>query len=257
MARPTKPKDIKPKAEGDAAPAAVPVPSGGGGGGLDLKFLITIVVIVLATSLTSAASVYFLAPMVLGPQIEAIGSAGGDHGEDSGEHAPAHRMGMNLELDEFTVNLKSDPNLGGNQFLRARIALNIYDTEENCFEMTEHHASLPPMLEDGGAIVGAAAPINTLALADDDAVLLASGGGAPAVDPFDACNERFNKNMAPYTPNIRDVINTALMKRTAGTLSTIEGQEALKDEISEEVNQYVGPRFEVLRVNFADFIIQK
>ncbi len=256
MARPTKPKDIKPKADGDAAPTAVPVPSGGGGGGLDLKFLITIVVIVLATSLTSAASVYFLAPMVLGPQIDAISTSGGNHGEDGGEHAPAHRMGMNLELDEFTVNLKSDPNIGGNQFLRARIALNIYDTEENCFQAAEH-ASLPLMLEDGGAIVGAAAAIDTRAIVEDNEMLLASGGAAPAVDPFDACNERFNKNMAPYTPNIRDVINTALMKRTAGTLSTIEGQEALKDEISEEVNQYVGPRFEVLRVNFADFIIQK
>lgn len=264
MARPTKPKDIKPKADGEIAtlPTAVPGGGGGGSGGLDLKFIITLVVVVLCTTLTSGASVYFLAPMVLLPAIEhklaqiKIPGGEGEHGaEGEGEgHAP--KVGMNLELDEFTVNLKEDPNDPGNQYLRAKMSLNIsVPDKEDCYQV-QPHATAYPIDIQGGKVIGAAVSVASTPVNPVDRTQLASGGGAPA-DPVAACLASFKGNMAKFVPTIRDVVNAALMKRTAGTLSTLEGQEALKDEIKESISQFMGEPYQVVRVNFEDFIIQK
>lgn len=267
MARPTKPKDIKPKAEGDVA--TLPVGGGdgaapSGGGGLDLKFIITLIVVVLSTTLTSAASVYFLAPMVVMPPLEkqlkeiskgaAHGAeAEGEHGGNADSHA--NDPGMNLELDEFTVNLKDDPSVDGSQYLRAKMSLGItVPPEENCYNLGEHHASAIPAITPGrGRIVGAAANIDQRRPVDRSQV--ANGGGGP--DPKTLCITTFKDNMSKFVPTVRDVVNAALMKRTAGSLSTLEGQEALKDEIKESINQFMGEKYQVARVNFEDFIIQK
>ena len=261
MARPTKPKDLKPKAEPDAGGGPTPVPGGGGGGGLDLKFVVTLVAIVLSSILGSVGSVYFLAPMVLEPVIsQAISKGaekGGEHGDAHGDPAAAHasKVGLNLELDEFMVNLKTDPEAGGNQYLRAKMSLNIgVPPEEDCYAVAaggEHHAQLPAKMTingESGVIAGAAAPI--------DRTMLASGGGAP-VDPTVACLATFKGNMSKYVPTMRDVINAALMKRTAGNLATLEGIESLKDEIKDEINQLLDSKYKIVRVNFEDFIIQR
>ena len=266
MARPTKPKDIKPKAEGDVA--TLPVGGGdgaapsGGGGGLDLKFIITLVVVVLSTTLTSAASVYFLAPMVVMPPLEkqlkeiSKGAAHGAEGEgEHGENAEAHSNdpGMNLELDEFTVNLKDDPSVDGSQYLRAKMSLGVtVPAEENCYNLGEHASAIPAITPGRGKIVGAAANIDQRRPVDRSQ--MASEGGP---DPKTLCINEFKGNMAKFVPTIRDVVNAALMKRTAGALSTLEGQEALKDEIKESINQFMGEKYQVARVNFEDFIIQK
>lgn len=249
MARPTKPKDLKPKVDGEA-----PAAGGGGGGGLDLKFIIMVVVIVIASIGGSAGSAYLMTTMFVMPELAKVSHAGG--GEAGGEHGaeptgpdgastetPAHEVGMNLELDEFTVNLKTDPNLGGSQFLRAKMALSVKVPEkENCY--LEHHAALVPVVYANGKIVGAAAPV--------DRTMVANGGeGGPS------CEDMFKINMGKYVPTIRDVINAALMKRTASTLATLEGQEALKDEIKQQLSSILAPNYDVLRVNFQDFIIQK
>lgn len=281
MARPTKPKDIKPKAEGDVATLPVgggegAAGGGGGGGGLDLKFIITLVVVVLSTTLTSAASIYFLAPMVVMPPLEkqlkemSKGAAHGAEAEGEGEHgnadSHANDPGMNLELDEFTVNLKSDPEMDGSQYLRAKMSLGItVPPEENCYNLggAEHHASaMPEVSPSRGRIVGAAANIaNTNATTNRDArrpidrSQVANGGGGP--DPKTLCVTAFKDNMSKFVPTVRDVVNAALMKRTAGALSTLEGQESLKDEIKESINQFMGEKYQVARVNFEDFIIQK
>jgi len=258
MAKPSKPKDIKPKADGDAAASG----GGGGGGGLDLKFIITLMVIMLCTTLTSGAAVYFLAPMVLMPAIEeqlkkvAAAPAHGEEGaEGEGEHETS-KVGMNLELDEFTVNLKEDPALPGTQYLRAKMSLNVgVPAEEDCYAEPaegEKHAEVPAILREG-QVVGAAVSISSR---DIDDSLIANGGGA-AVDPKVACIATFKDHMGKYIPTIRDVINASLMKRSAGTLATLEGQEALKDEIKESINQFMGEKYQIIRVNFEDFIIQK
>jgi flagellar basal body-associated protein FliL len=277
MARPTKPKDLKPKSasegEGDAKESASKGGGGGAGMSLDLKFIFTILAIFLCTTLSSVAAVYFVAPMVLVPAITAELPKGGHgegdgeaHGDEEGDEGGGHKpsaSGMNLELDEFTVNLKTDPAEGGdNQFLRAKMALTISVPEaENC-----HH---PPAGAEGGGgghaqagtlahqrvpgvMAGAAAP-TTLS---GDRTLVASGGGGEAAGPA-ACLDAFKNKMAQFIPAMRDIINTALMKRTAAQLSTTEGVETLKDEIKEQINQILPTEYRVVRVNFQDFIIQR
>lgn len=255
MARPTKPKDLKPKMEGEAASPAAST-GGGGGGGFDLKFIILIVVVLLASILGSAGSAFIMATMFIVPEISKAVQTGGPHPEGEAEahhggpadpastETPGHQIGMNLELDEFKVNLKSDPSLEGSQFLAAKMALSIKVPEkENCYAHAEGHASLPPSFREGGVIAGAAIPT--------DPTLLASEGEGPS------CEDSFKTGMSKYVPTMRDIINAALMKRTATVLATLEGQETLKDEIKEQLNQILAPDYEVLRVNFQDFIIQK
>ncbi len=260
MARPTKPKDLKPKVEGEGgavAPAAPAAAEGGGGGGLDLKFIIMVVVILVATIGGSVGSSYLMTTMFVVPEIGKLAHAsGGEHAAGEGEapsghdgastETPGSQVGMNLELDEFMVNLKPDPSLPGSQYLRAKMALSVKVPDaQNCY--IEHHAEATP-LGDGnlgdGQIVGAAAPV--------DRTLLANGGEAGP-----SCEDVFKKNMSKYVPTIRDVVNGSLMKRNATLLATLEGQEALKDEIKEQLNAIMAPDYQILRVNFQDFIIQR
>ena len=259
--RPTKPKDLKPKVEGEggAAPAATAAGGdhgGGGGGGLDLKFIILVVVILIASIGGSIGSSYLMTTMFVMPEITKAAAAGGgaahgEGGEGGDEHSPTghdgastetpgSEVGMNLELDEFMVNLKKDTSLPGSQYLRAKMALSIKVPEkENCY--AEHHAAFLPLAD--GQIVGAAAPI--------DRTMLANEGGGPS------CEDIFKGNMSKYVPTVRDVVNGALMKRSATLLATLEGQESLKDEIKDQLNQILAPNYQVLRVNFQDFIIQQ
>ena len=270
MARPTKPKDVKP--DDEAGSAETPAAPAAAGGGMDLKFIITIAAIFIAGIGGSAASTYFLAPMAVVPQVlekMQLASEGGDgeHGGGDGEHGGGHggsggheTLGNNLTLEEFTVNLKRDPTLPGNQFLRTKMSLSMSVPKEEYCDPTggEEHASLPEALHYGpnqrsaqGQIVGAAAGLPTT----EDERLIANGGGGGA-DPYVTCLQAFDKHMEPYTPTLRDIINQALMKRTAGTLASIEGQEALKDEITENANHLMSEHYAVIRVNFSDFIIQ-
>jgi len=273
VARPTKPKDLKAKGDG-AELAAVPGGAGAGGGGLDLKMIILGVVLVIASIGGSVGASYLMTTMFVVPQLSQIaakagGGEGGEHGDAHGEggHGGAHgegghatpQVGMNLELDEFTVNLKPDEKLGGNQYLRAKMALSVKVPDaENCYAQEQKHARLP--LRDG-AVVALVLPENAqieqllttrrAPIAADGTLLASGGSSAPS------CEDVFKKNMGKLVPTARDVINAALMKRTASQLASLEGQEALKDEIKEQLNSVMAPTYEVLRVNFQDFIIQR
>jgi flagellar basal body-associated protein FliL len=250
MARPTKPKDLKPKAEAEVA--SVPAPPSGGGAAFDIKYIVMLVIVVLASLLGSAGSTYLMTTMVVIPELSKLSAASPEDAENAeghGEEAAESQVGMNLELDEFTVNLKADATVNGSQFLRAKMALSIKVPEaENCY--AQHHAALPGQVVavvnalPGGKLAGAAAPV--------DRTLVASGG-----ESGPSCEDIFKNNMAKYVPTVRDVINAALMKRTAGQLASLEGQEALKDEIKEQLTAIMAPNYEVLRVNFQDFIIQR
>jgi flagellar basal body-associated protein FliL len=256
MARPTKPKDLKPKAEGEVAavPGGAAPPAGGGGAALDLKFIVLMVVMVLASVLGSAGSAYLMTTLFVTPEIQKVAKAApaaegeADKGGEHGGGEAVNAAGMNLELDEFMINLKPDPTMTGNQYLKAKITLSIKPPdEENCY--LEKHAMLPPDAIPGGKVVGAAAPIVDRKL---DRTLVANEGGGPP-----PCEGLFKGSMGQFVPTIRDIINASLMKRTASQLATLEGQEALKDEIKDQITQVMAPKYEVLRVNFQDFIIQR
>lgn len=255
MARPTKPKDLKPKSAEDADGGEASAKPGGAGLAIDIKFLVTILAIFLCSSIASVASVYFIAPMVIVPAIvEKLPKPGAEagaegEGEGEGEGHPASKTGMNVQLDEFTVNLKADPNEGGNQFLRAKMSLSVTPPSgKEC----GGHAQLPVKAQPVLASVGPGVIVGGAAATDE--VLLANGGGEGGGDP---CVAEFTKHMSAYIPAIRDIINSSLMKRTAEQLSTLEGQEALKDEIKDQINQLMTEGYQVIRVNFEDFIIQR
>lgn len=236
MAQPAKPKDAKPKLPEAAEPTAAAeakLAKGGGGGG-SAKFFIGVMLLGFLNIGAVIAAIYVLAPMVLVPAIVSKIPAGAPaaHGEGDKAHgteAHAPSIGLTLPLSDFTVNLSQDPALAGSQFLRAKLSLAISVPEEedcNAAHGEEHTAA------GGGG----------------------HGGGAPAGDP---CMAAFQKNMDPYIPTIRDIINTALMKRTASTLGTVEGQELLKDDIRLQINPLLGKKYSVLRVNFEEFIVQR
>jgi len=266
MAKPIKPKSLKPKSSGESSE---------GGGGSDapakaasskassgtattkgpnmLQTIILGVVMIIASIAGPALTLYLLGPTMIAPMIQkampavaAEGEAGaeGEHGEAAaGEegHGDAHgaaakgpSLGLNLAMEDFTTNLHQVEGVKGNQFLRAKMSLAITVPEaEDC---------------------------NLLGGHDEHAEAAGGGHGAPAVavDPVEACNETFAKKMAAYTPTLRDIINTALMKRTAKELSTLEGQEELKDELKHEMNAMIGNSgYAIQRVNLQDFIIQR
>lgn len=265
MARPTKAKDAKgADVEVDETGAVVGAPATQAG--FDIKFIVTILVVLIAGFGGSVASVMFIAPSVIVPKVveQVIAATGAEHAENGeghgdedehgghGGHGGGHQpIGMILPMDEFTVNLRTDPTLGGNQFLRTKMSLSIQVPEEEYCDPTggEHHAMVPTQPLQEGSILGAASPLE-----QEEPVYLANGGGA--VDPYIACKSAFDKSMGRFIPTERDIINQALMKRTAGTLATVEGQEFLKDEIKTQINQVIGPKYSVQRVNFSDFIIQ-
>jgi flagellar basal body-associated protein FliL len=232
MARPTKPKDLKPKTDSEGAPVPGGAAAAPSGSGFDLKFIIALAVVALISIAGTAGSTYFIT-MQLADVTKKVAS--GAHGSEAeNPHESTQAIGMNLELDEFMVNLRPDPKLEGTQYLKAKIALSIRVPEaEDCY--AKKHAMRFPLPD--GAIVGAAAPI--------EREMLASGGGGGVT-----CEQLFKDNMGKYVPTI-------LMKCTASTLASLEGQEALKDEIKGQLNQLMGPNYSVLRVNFQDFIIQR
>lgn len=282
MARPTKPKELKPKSadEGDAKESSSKGGGGGGGFNLDIKFILTIVAIFLCSTLASVASVYFIAPLALEPALAKISVPHGEgetppEGEVGETEKPKHAGGMNLELDEFTVNLKTEPvgeeGGGGNEYLRAKMALTITVPEaEDCHHPAAEHAAwkLPAksnqlaLAQTSGVLIAANLPGNNIptlngqlagaALPVSEEVLIANEGAAAP-----SCPDAFKEKMAQFVPAMRDIINTALMKRTAVQLSTTEGTEALKDEIKQSINQLLDEQYRVSRVNFQDFIIQR
>jgi hypothetical protein len=143
---------------------------------------------------------------------------------------------MNLPLTDFTVNLRKDPNLKGTQYLRTKVSLSLKVPDaENCVVQAAHAAEHPA--EGGGG---------------------GHGGGAPAADPMVACQEAFEKKLALYVPTIRDIVNTSLMKRSASDISSLEGQELLKDDVIRDVNAIMaGTEYKVLRINLQDFVVQQ
>lgn len=265
MAKPLKPKNLKPQAKSESA--SVPAPTNtepraqknkpNTVKGLTMIQTIILAVVMLISSIVGPAlTLYFLGPTVLVPMIqqalpqsEEEGEEGeknaegkeGEQGKKEGHgEAKASGLGLNLPMEEFIVNLKTSQGTRGNQFLKAKMSLAIgVPAEEDCHALGGEHGAEGEAKAEGGGHGG-------------------GEGAAAAADPVTACNEAFVKKMDAYTPTLRDIINTALMKRTATQISTLEGQEELKDELVQEMNAVLTNQgYTVQRINLQDFVLQR
>lgn len=276
MSKPAKPKALKPKTGADEAPASMAesigkelpkaAPKSNGakkgsseGDALTMMQLIILAAVMLVCSIVGpAAALYFIGPQVIKPLMASHAPAGeeggeaGGHGEaPAGEEGDPHgggkhgetaaeQVGIGLKFDEFTVNLKRDPTLRGNQYLRAKMSVSLaVPKEKDC---------MTPLVTGGH---------------DAHAAPAGGGGGhgapaAPSGPPAELCQKTIQDGMMPFAPTLRDIVNTAFMKRSASQIASIEGQEALKDEIRTEMDSVLGNSgYHVLRVNFEDFVVQR
>ncbi len=84
----------------------------------------------------------------------------------------------------------------------------------------------------------------------------AKGGGGHGGHGESAAVSPIEAEMAQYKPAIRDAIISALSSKTSSELSTTAGKELAKDEIIDSVDSIFGGERAVIRVSFAQFIMQ-
>ncbi len=264
MAKPIKPKSSKPLAKvEESAPSeeSSPTPSQKDDYSFQLskgltmfQTIILAAVMLIASVVGSAATLYFLGPTLLVPMIQkalpAEATEEGEEGEkpegkegEEGKKPEAPKtpsMGMNLPMEEFIVSLKTSQASKSTQFLKAKMSLAVAVPEgEDCNAPVEEAGKegKPEEKAEGGE---------------------GGEGKGAAEDPAVACNEAFVKKMDSYVPTLRDIVNTALMKRNAQQIATLEGQEDFKDELVSEMNAVLSNHgYTVQRINLQDFIIQR
>ena len=222
MANPTKPKDAKPKAEGDdfeikqttkvetTAPQA--------------SMLVMIAVVAVAVILIIGAN-YFLVDMKLShmeKQLAEISLASPEDAAADDEEGIASERGIILDLGEFILNL-ADVNT--RKFLKVNVAIELSKKESDIAA-----AEAAEKASGGGH---------------------GHGGGAP-VDPM----AEIEKEMNQFKPSIRDAIISILSSKTSEELAATPGKELAKEQIKEAINAIFEGEREVLRVSFGSFFIQ-
>lgn len=145
---------------------------------------------------------------------------------EEGSEVTQEEKGILLDLGDFILNL-ADP--ATRRYLKVNVAIELTKT------MAEIEAA------------------NTAATAAAHGGGGHGGHGAPApVDPMAAVIAE----MEQYKPAIRDAVISVLSSKTSDELSTPTGKEIAKEEIQDMVSAVFNGAREVLRVNFAQFIIQ-
>lgn len=220
MVRPTKPKEIKPKAEVTSEEGAGKGKADAGAalGGMKLIAINTVITLVIC-GLFIAAN-YFIIQTTVMPSIKQVlsgqgGEGGGEEGGSEEAEGEAEEHGIILDLGEFILNL-SDPK--ERRYLKVNVALELSKAEGD-----------PEMEAAAGG-----------------------GGHGEAVDPKKA----FAQKMENYTPAIKDSIISTLSSKTAEELSSTAGKELVKQQIKEAVDAVFSGEREVMRVSFGSFIIQ-
>lgn len=143
--------------------------------------------------------------------------------EDSSD-ATQEEKGILLDLGDFILNL-ADP--ATRRYLKVNVAI----------ELTKTMAELEATSDAAGASSGGGH---------------GGHGAAAPTDPMAAVIAE----MEQYKPAIRDAVISVLSSKTSDELSTPTGKEIAKEEIQDMVSAVFNGAREVLRVNFAQFIIQ-
>lgn len=135
MPRQTEPKEAKETTTVENTPAA----SASNGNSL-VSMLVLALVITIGSAISSAASVYFLAPMVMEPMLAKIkpahaeGEEGAEHGEGAEGHAAA-KVGPVLDMDEFVVNLNDE---SGERYLKADFSIMVSVKDDSYTKLSGH-----------------------------------------------------------------------------------------------------------------------
>ena len=137
MARPTDAKEPDNKAKDAKADNAK-----GGGGSPTFIIIAMALVTIIGSGLVTAASVYFLAPMVIQPMLQQSLKKitvtvvhTNEDGSGSSDGGGSSLVGPTLSMDEFTVNLK-DPTP---HYLRAKLSL-MLSTSDKTFSTLKGEA---------------------------------------------------------------------------------------------------------------------
>ncbi|MDD3149656.1 MAG: flagellar basal body-associated FliL family protein [Candidatus Gastranaerophilales bacterium] len=221
MVRPTRPKEIKPKAE--ITPESPP-PSGGT---IDsTKFLIINTITTVVICMIFMGTNYFIQDNLLSTKLSKISNliGVGDEEETVVEEEEIER-GHVIDLGEFILNL-SDPT--HRRYLKVNVAIEISKTQADI------DAIQAPAQKSGGH----------------------GGHGAPAANSAETLMGMIEVEMKQYKPFVRDAIISTLSSKTAEELSSVAGKELAKEQIKEAVDAIFAGDREVLRVSFGDFIIQ-
>ena len=216
MVRPTKPKDMKPKADGVASESS--------GGGLNASKLIVVnTITTLLICLMFIGANYFVQDKLLTSKLATSApNADGEGDAAAGDAKEENQIqrGIILDLGEFILNL-SDPN--ARRYLKVNVAV----------ELTRKETDPSPEASEGGGGHG-------------------GHGGEGAADPMKAIEEEMDQ----FKPAVRDAIISTLSSKTAEELSSVAGKELAKEQIKESVNGIFEGEREVIRVSFGNFIIQ-
>ncbi len=220
MAKPTSGKDAKPKDE------EIKTPSSKEGKQMSTNMLLMINTVVLM--------VFFVIMLFIGnsivkstvkSEISKVHPSEELIAED-GSEVTQEEKGILLDLGDFILNL-ADP--ATRRYLKVNVAIELTKTIE---EIEAANAAATAAAHGGGGH---------------------GGHGAPApVDPMAAVIAE----MEQYKPAIRDAVISVLSSKTSDELSTPTGKEIAKEEIQDMVSAVFNGAREVLRVNFAQFIIQ-
>jgi flagellar FliL protein len=169
-------------------------------------------------------------PSTLGGELT-VGETDG-HATASGSHGATSEgptiitiyepgQGQMVDTGTKVVNL-ADP--GGRRFLKATITIEV-----------------PPL----DYFFEAEEPTTEAAAAE-------GGEGAVTDDPRIA---EFDTLIANKMPIINDILNTLLTSKSFDQIYTVEGKEALREEIRKEINARL-PEFGVIAVYFTEFVVQ-
>jgi len=228
MVRPTRPKEIKPKA--DTTGSVVKELTSGGIEGNKLIIVNTITTIIVCLLFIGAN--YFIQDQLLTAKMAGLGAASD---QTAAEEAPAEsdvpERGIILDLGEFVLNLSD---VSSRRYLKVNVALEL-----------SRLPSDPAMPGDKPKDGGAGGHGGGLGGGGN-------GGEGGAPDPMKIIEEE----MSQYRPAVRDAIISTLSSKTAEELLSTPGKELAKEQIKEAVNSIFNGEREVLRVSFGNFIIQ-
>ncbi len=225
MANPTKPKEAKPRVEGEDLDGKKPVQASVV---KESNPLITGIIVAVIVAVGMSAVNYLLMNQMIANISAKIGNIAapledGEGDEEADE--PTVERGVILDLGDFILNLADKDS---KRFLKLNVAVELSKKD------SEIAPKAAPEAKEGGH----------------------GGHGGEEPAPEAPSISSLEKEMNQYKPAIRDAVISILSGKTSDELSTTPGKELAKEQIKESVNSVFDGEREVLRVSFGSFFIQ-